>query len=34
MTKMADLNTTSMEKAVLIIAGTAKSMGIKIEKPI
>jgi large subunit ribosomal protein L11 len=34
MTKMSDLNTTNMEKAVLIIAGTAKSMGIKIEKSI
>ena len=29
--KMADLNTDSMEKAILIIKGTAKSMGIKIE---
>jgi large subunit ribosomal protein L11 len=30
--KMEDLNTDSMEKAVLIIQGTAKSMGIKVEK--
>jgi large subunit ribosomal protein L11 len=29
--KMADLNTTSIEKAILIIKGTAKSMGIKVE---
>jgi large subunit ribosomal protein L11 len=29
-TKMADLNTDSMEKAILIIQGTAKSMGIKV----
>jgi large subunit ribosomal protein L11 len=28
--KMEDLNTENIEKAVLIIAGTAKSMGIKI----
>lgn len=28
--KMADLNTDEMDKGVLIIAGTAKSMGIKI----
>ena len=28
--KMADLNTDNMEKAVLIISGTAKSMGIKV----
>jgi large subunit ribosomal protein L11 len=33
-TKMADLNTTSMEKAILIISGTAKSMGIKVEQSI
>lgn len=31
-TKMADLNTNNMDKAILIIEGTAKSMGIKIEK--
>lgn len=30
-TKMNDLNTNDMEKAIKIIAGTAKSMGIKIE---
>jgi large subunit ribosomal protein L11 len=29
--KMNDLNTDSMEKAILIISGTAKSMGIKVE---
>jgi large subunit ribosomal protein L11 len=29
--KMKDLNTDDMEKAVLIIQGTAKSMGIKVE---
>ena len=29
--KMNDLNTDSLEKALLIIQGTAKSMGIKIE---
>jgi len=29
--KMNDLNTDSIEKALLIIQGTAKSMGIKIE---
>jgi large subunit ribosomal protein L11 len=28
--KMNDLNTTSLEKAILIISGTAKSMGIKV----
>ena len=28
--KMNDLNTNSLEKAVLIISGTAKSMGIKV----
>jgi ribosomal protein L11 len=28
---MNDLNTDSMEKAILIISGTAKSMGIKVE---
>lgn len=28
--KMNDLNTSSIEKAVLIISGTAKSMGIKV----
>ena len=32
MIKMEDLNTDSMEKAMLIIQGTAKSMGIKVEK--
>jgi large subunit ribosomal protein L11 len=30
-TKMNDLNTDDIEKAVLIIQGTAKSMGIKVE---
>jgi large subunit ribosomal protein L11 len=29
--KMNDLNTTDMEKAILIIKGTAKSMGIKVQ---
>jgi large subunit ribosomal protein L11 len=29
--KMEDLNTDDIEKAILIIQGTAKSMGIKIE---
>ena len=29
--KMNDLNTTDIEKAILIIQGTAKSMGIKVE---
>lgn len=29
--KMADLNTDDMEKAILIVKGTAKSMGIKVE---
>lgn len=29
--KMKDLNTDNIEKAILIIKGTAKSMGIKIE---
>ena len=29
--KFADLNTDSLEKAVLIISGTAKSMGIKVN---
>jgi ribosomal protein L11 len=28
--KMNDLNTDSLEKAILIIKGTAKSMGIKV----
>ena len=28
---MNDLNTDNLEKAILIIKGTAKSMGIKIE---
>jgi ribosomal protein L11 len=28
---MSDLNTDTMEKAILIIKGTAKSMGIKVE---
>lgn len=31
MIKMEDLNTDDIEKAILIIKGTAKSMGIKIE---
>jgi large subunit ribosomal protein L11 len=31
LTKLADLNTNNLEKACLIIQGTAKSMGIKIE---
>ena len=30
--KMEDLNTDNMEKAMLIIQGTAKSTGIKVEK--
>jgi large subunit ribosomal protein L11 len=30
-TKMPDLNATSIEAAELIIAGTARSMGITIE---
>jgi large subunit ribosomal protein L11 len=30
--KMEDLNTDDLEKAILIIQGTAKSMGIKVEK--
>jgi|TARA_B110000977_G_scaffold129523_1_gene165159 large subunit ribosomal protein L11 len=30
-TKMSDLNTDDLEKAVLIIKGTAKSMGITVE---
>ena len=30
--KMEDLNTDNMEKAMFIIQGTAKSMGIKVEK--
>jgi large subunit ribosomal protein L11 len=30
-TKMNDLNTNNMDKAILIIQGTAKSMGIKVE---
>ena len=30
--KMEDLNTENVEKAILIIQGTAKSMGIKVEK--
>ena len=29
--KMEDLNTDNIEKAILIIQGTAKSMGIKVE---
>jgi large subunit ribosomal protein L11 len=29
--KMEDLNTDNIEKAILIIKGTAKSMGIKVE---
>jgi large subunit ribosomal protein L11 len=29
--KMNDLNTNDMEKAILIIQGTARSMGIKVE---
>ena len=29
--KMADLNTDNMEKAILIIMGTAKNMGIKVS---
>lgn len=29
--KLQDLNTTNLEKAILIIAGTAKNMGIQIE---
>lgn len=34
MTKMNDLNTTDIEKAMLIIQGTAKSMGIQVEQSI
>jgi large subunit ribosomal protein L11 len=30
-TKMKDLNTDSLEKAILIIKGTAKNMGIKVD---
>jgi large subunit ribosomal protein L11 len=30
--KMEDLNTDNIEKAILIIQGTAKSMGIKVER--
>lgn len=30
--KMNDLNTTEMEKAILIIKGTAKNMGIKVQE--
>jgi large subunit ribosomal protein L11 len=30
--KLEDLNTENLEKAILIIQGTAKSMGIKVEK--
>lgn len=30
--KMADLNTTDIDQAVKIIAGTAKNMGIKVEE--
>jgi large subunit ribosomal protein L11 len=30
--KMEDLNTDDIEKAILIIQGTSKSMGIKVEK--
>lgn len=29
--KMPDLNTTDLEQAVKIVAGTAKSMGVKVE---
>jgi large subunit ribosomal protein L11 len=29
--KMSDLNTDNLEKAILIIKGTAKSMGIKVD---
>nr|AYO28231.1 ribosomal protein L11 [Synura sphagnicola] len=31
--KMNDLNTTNLEKAILIIKGTAKSMGIQVQIP-
>lgn len=31
LTKLVDLNTNDLEKAILIIQGTAKSMGIKVE---
>ena len=31
-TKMPDLNATTIEAAEKIIAGTARSMGIKVEK--
>jgi len=30
-TKMKDLNTTDLEKAVKIVAGTARSMGVEVE---
>ena len=30
-TKMKDLNTTDIEKAVKIVAGTARSMGVEVE---
>ena len=29
--KMADLNTDNLEQAVKVVAGTARSMGVKIE---
>ncbi len=31
-TKMKDLNTTDLEKAVKIVAGTARSMGVEVEQ--
>jgi|EP01039_Chlorochromonas_danica_P011787 large subunit ribosomal protein L11 len=31
--KMNDLNTTDLEKAILIIKGTAKNMGIQVQMP-
>ena len=30
--KMADLNTTSLENAMSMVAGTARSMGVEVEK--
>lgn len=30
--KMADLNTDSLERAIKIVAGTARSMGVEVEK--
>ncbi|MEE9231551.1 MAG: 50S ribosomal protein L11 [Acidobacteriota bacterium] len=33
-TKLPDLNTTQLEEAMRIVAGTARSMGIEIEPPL